>query len=111
MLTQPYTRLALWSDGHGPTEERSPAAKMDDANAVQLCVVVYEVSGVLTLRVQVSNDAENWTDASENELRVEEPGFFVMEPEFEVCTRYSRVRAMLSSGQVICAVTQNDMRL
>jgi len=53
-------------------------------NAVHLCAVVYELSGILKLRVQVSNDAENWTDASENELRVQEPGFFVMEPELQV---------------------------
>lgn len=111
MITQPYTRLALSSDGSEPADERSPASLLGTANAVQLTVVVYQIHGIAKLRVQVSNDAENWTDHSENELRIDEPGFFVMEAETMVCTRYSRVRLWLDAGQVILAVTQQTMEL
>ena len=111
MITQPYTRLVLTSSEVEPMDESSPATPLGDANAVQLTIVAYEVTGSLTVRLQVSNDAENWTDHSANELRTTSMGIFVMSPDTQICTRYVRVRADVAEGQAILGVDQYALKL
>lgn len=113
MITQPYTRLVL-SEATSFSEV-SPASLMDGVNAVQLSAEVYEATGDVTITVQVSNDAENWTEVEAgNSISCSSPGFFVMVPDTGICTRYVRVHASLEfvdGAQAILAVTQQLMKL
>ena len=109
MITQPYRQLVLGDPA--PTGEVSPATIMDSSNAVQLTVVASAGASSVTVAVQVSNDAQNWTQSGST-LSITAPGFYVMPAITGICTRYVRVACSLSDdGATQMAVSQHIMSL
>lgn len=98
MYQQLFTRLAL--SGIGTYEVSQPVA-MQGANAAQLDLVIFTLSGstpTVTLQLQESNDLENWTNKGSSSGALNTTGYSLVAAVTGIAAGYVRVKATLSAA-------------
>jgi hypothetical protein len=104
MYTQLFTRLAL--TGNGASEVSQPVT-MYGANAAQLDIVVFSLSGsstpTVTCQLQESNDLENWSNKGSTTAPIA-VGYTLATKETGLAAGYLRVKVTLSGTTPISVV-------
>lgn len=104
MRSNLFERLALASS---TLSEVSQAVTMDGANAAQVDVVVFSLSGTspqVSIQLQESNDLENWRDRG-SATTISAVGYTLTAAVTAIATAYVRVKVTASGTSPVTVVS------